>query len=59
MQAVFNHLTGNPFCRNPNCRLFNAHWQEELIKAQLESEEEFCEEHREILERYAYETFNA
>jgi len=51
MQAVFNHLTGNPFCPNPNCRLFNAHWQEELIKAQLESEEEFCEEHRKILER--------
>jgi len=59
MQAVFNHLTGNPFCPDLNCRLFNAHWQEELINAQLLSEEEFCEEHRKVLEREDYETFNA
>lgn len=33
LQAMFYHITGNPFCNNRNCRLFNAHWQEEVIQA--------------------------
>ncbi len=49
MQAVFYSLTGNPFCEDKGCRLYNAHWQEELIRAQLESEYEFCEQHAGIL----------
>ena len=49
MQAVFYVLTGNPFCEDKGCRLYNAHWQEELIRAQLESEYEFCERHGAIL----------
>ncbi len=49
MQAVFYHLTGDPFCKNRNCRLYNAHWQEELIKAQLNKKKDFCEFHEEIL----------
>lgn len=52
MQAVFYSLTGNPFCEDRNCRLFNAHWQEDLIHAQLESEYEFCDEHRKIIDDY-------
>jgi len=48
MQAVFYHLTSEPFCSNPHCRLYNAHWQEELINAQL-SKPEFCFEHENIL----------
>ncbi|MBI4295910.1 MAG: hypothetical protein HY667_02195 [Chloroflexi bacterium] len=48
MQAVFYHLTGNPFCQDPDCRLFNAHWQEELIRAQIESGE-LCERHEKAL----------
>ncbi|MEW6034018.1 MAG: DUF6775 family putative metallopeptidase [Chloroflexota bacterium] len=51
MQALFHHLTGEAFCEDPNCRLFNAHWQEELIHAQLEGEEEFCQHHAEQLAR--------
>lgn len=51
MQAIFYHLTGDPFCDDKNCRLYNAHWQEELINAQLESEHEFCARHEEILKR--------
>src|SRR5215831_8913838 len=32
LQALFFFITeGNPFCNNINCRLYNAHWQEELI----------------------------
>ncbi|NIA07905.1 MAG: hypothetical protein GWP14_09805 [Actinobacteria bacterium] len=49
MQAVFYHLWAEPFCDNPNCRGFNAHWQEEMIRAQLKSPEEFCTKHRKML----------
>jgi hypothetical protein len=50
MQAVFYHLVGNPFCEDKGCRLYNAHWQEELVFAQLESGYEFCEQHAKILD---------
>ncbi len=49
MQAVFYSLTGDPFCEDRGCRLYNAHWQEELIFAQLESEYEFCPRHTKFL----------
>ena len=51
MQAVFYTLTGDPFCKDRGCRLYNAHWQEELIFAQLESGYEFCQRHSEFLAR--------
>lgn len=50
MQAVFYCLTGDPFCEDKGCRLYNAHWQEELIFAQLKSKYEFCQRHEGILE---------
>lgn len=50
MQAVFYSLTGDPFCQDKGCRLYNAHWQEELIFAHLGSEYEFCKEHARILD---------
>jgi len=50
MQAVFYSLTGDPFCEDKSCRLYNAHWQEELIFAQLESGYEFCGQHAKILD---------
>jgi len=50
MQAVFYTLTGDPFCEDKGCRLYNAHWQEELIFAQLESGYEFCGRHTRILD---------
>ena len=50
MQAVFYSLAGDPFCEDKGCRLYNAHWQEELIFAQLCGEYEFCERHTKILE---------
>ena len=50
MQAVFYSLTGAPFCEDKGCRLYNAHWQEELIFAQLESGYEFCGRHARILD---------
>ncbi|MBA7593407.1 hypothetical protein ES703_00327 [subsurface metagenome] len=44
MQAVFYHLKLDPFCVDKRCRLWNAHWQEEMLEAQL-SQPEFCEQH--------------
>lgn len=51
MQAVCYHLIGAPFCEDRGCRLYNAHWQEELIFAQVGSGYEFCESHTKLLER--------
>jgi hypothetical protein len=48
MQALFYHIMFEPFCDHKNCRLFNAHWQEDMIHAQL-GEPEFCERHEGIL----------
>ncbi len=52
MQAVFYSLTGDPFCEDKGCRLYNAHWQEQLIFAQLEGEYEFCAQHAQILGQF-------
>jgi hypothetical protein len=52
LQAVFySLLDGEPFCLNSNCRLFNAHWQEELIHAQLISKS-LCTYHSGVLATY-------
>ena len=50
MQALLGHVLGYPFCDDRDCRLFNAHWQEELIRAQLGGAYEFCPRHREMLD---------
>ena len=50
LQAIFFHMTGDPFCKNKNCRLYNAHWQEEVIHAQLETSDELCKNHQAILQ---------
>ncbi|MCD5397695.1 hypothetical protein LR003_02010 [candidate division NPL-UPA2 bacterium] len=52
LQAIFFHLTGDPFCHDQNCRLYNAHWQEELITAQLKGGYELCPDHQGILSRF-------
>jgi hypothetical protein len=49
MQALFFHLTGDPFCEDQDCRLFNSHWQEEVLHSQLDGQHEFCLKHDRIL----------
>jgi len=44
LQAAHYLRTGEAFCEEPCCRLFNAHRQDELIEAQLR-EPEFCPDH--------------
>jgi hypothetical protein len=47
LQAIHFWQTGEAFCENENCRLYNAHRQPEVIEAQL-SEPEFCDAHTEL-----------
>ena len=45
MQALAYHFWGDPFCSDKSCRLYNAHWQEEVISAQLKEGPDFCPAH--------------
>lgn len=49
MQAIFYYLTGEAFCENENCRLFNPHWQKDLLRSQIEIGK-LCEKHQKFLE---------
>lgn len=49
LQTIFYELTGDPFCNNPTCWLFNSHWQEEVLRAQIEGK--LCEEHGDIIKK--------
>ena len=49
MQGLFFHLTGDPFCEDRDCRLFNSHWQEEVLHSQLNGRHDFCPRHDSIL----------
>ncbi|MDH5174814.1 MAG: hypothetical protein OEW43_06105 [Elusimicrobiota bacterium] len=49
MQALFFYILGEPFCEDNKCRLYNAHWQEELINAQL-TKPEFCKKHEMLID---------
>jgi len=52
LQALFFFITeGNPFCIDIDCRLYNAHWQEELIYSQIQSRR-LCNEHAELLHKF-------
>lgn len=48
LQAIFYHETGEAFCDNTNCRLFNAHWQKDLIFSQIENGK-LCKRHQEVI----------
>ena len=50
LQAILYLETGDPFCKHRHCRLYNAHWQKDLLFAQLESRK-FCKKHSKIIER--------
>ena len=50
LQAIFYYETGDAFCENEDCRLFNAHWQRDLLRSQLEVGE-LCQNHREVLNK--------
>ena len=43
LQAIMYYETGDAFCEDKECRLYNAHWQKELLYAQLSKK--FCKKH--------------
>ena len=49
LQAVFYHLTGEPFCNSKDCILYNAHWQQDLLHAQINFGIP-CNNHQKILD---------
>jgi hypothetical protein len=44
-QAIFYQFFGIAFCEDPSCRLYNAHWQEEMLRAVLPGGGKLCEVH--------------
>ncbi|GKS67957.1 hypothetical protein YTPLAS73_15040 [Nitrosarchaeum sp.] len=50
LQAIFYYETGEAFCDKTECRLFNAHWQKDLIYSQLENRK-LCKHHQKILDK--------
>ena len=48
LQAVVHHLTLKPSCPNKKCRLFNAHWQEDLLLSQSGAPG-LCSKHAELI----------
>lgn len=50
MMAVLHQFAGEGFCADEACALFNAHWQAEIVRAQLERrDDKFCASHRALL----------
>jgi len=48
LQAVLYAATGDPFCSDPNCRFYDAHFQSDLLRAQLQGDK-FCQNHQRLL----------
>ena len=49
MQAMFYSIFQEVFCTDKSCSLYNAHWQEELLNAQLHSNRVLCPRHESML----------
>lgn len=51
LQAIVYYETGDVFCEDTDCRLFNAHWQKDLFHTQIENKK-FCNRHLKLLEGF-------
>jgi hypothetical protein len=55
LQAIFFFITGGePFCNNKECRLYNAHWQEDLIYTIEKGI--LCNHHRNLANKFVIES---
>jgi hypothetical protein len=55
LQAIFFFITGGePFCNNKDCRLYNAHWQEDLIHTIKKGI--LCNHHRHLANKFVKES---
>lgn len=51
LMACMHRMFGEAFCEDPNCRLFNARTQQEMMAAQCGPKAGLCERHQEMLQR--------
>lgn len=52
LQALFYFLTGGePFCDDDSCRLYNAHWQHDLLRTQVERPT-LCLKHKSLANKF-------
>jgi hypothetical protein len=51
MQGLFYYIIGDPFCAKKECRLLNAHWQEDLIESQINNGN-LCQDHLKMLNEF-------
>ncbi|MCS7222934.1 MAG: hypothetical protein NZ959_00030 [Armatimonadetes bacterium] len=49
LQGIFYCLFNEAFCPDPDCRLYNAHWQEEMLHAQLNGSYDLCPRHTQMI----------
>ena len=52
LQALFYQIEGRAFCEDKNCCLYNAHWQQEAIRIQIESANQLCPKHLETISKW-------
>ena len=52
LQAIMYYETGDAFCEDKGCRLFNAHWQKDLFYSQLENKK-LCYNHQKSIKELA------
>lgn len=52
LQSLFYFInSGDPFCEDKNCRLFNAHFQDDIIRINIE-DKKICQRHNILLNKY-------
>lgn len=49
IQSIYYFIKGDSFCDDPTCRLFNSHWQEEILR--LNFNKIFCKKHLDIIRK--------
>ncbi|MDF2736809.1 MAG: hypothetical protein K0S93_665 [Nitrososphaeraceae archaeon] len=52
LQSLFYFInSGDPFCKDTNCRFFNAHFQNDLIRVNIK-EKKICQRHKILINKY-------
>ena len=52
LQSIFYYInSGDPFCGDRNCRFFNAHFQDDIIRVNIK-EKKICQRHKILINKY-------